>query len=535
MRVFLVLLFAIAFAHCARQTQPGGGPKDNTPPELVSSNPTNGEKNFHGNTIELTFDEYVKLKDPKEEILVTPSFGANTKYVVKKNRVSIIPENKWLDSTTYSIAFREGIQDINEGNPTEDLHLAFSTGPTIDSLKLYGTISEVFNEKVPEKITIGLFQSDTFDIFKHKPFLFSKSDKKGKFTISNLKAGKYTVYAFDDKNKNQKVDSKSERFGFSAKEINLPQFKDSIHIDLVHLDTRPPRITSVRNANTASIIRLNKAVDRVKLSAEIPVTYTFGDTKSEVIVYKDFDKEDSLKINIYATDSLLQKIDTAVYVKYTDNKLIDEKFKIADWQLNYEPTTNSLTAETTLNKLLLSINFDSLYIQIDTINFQSIKPEEITFDTLRKAITLKTTLKINSNEKIPSPVLLFGKGAFVSINKDSSKSQDIKIKIPKAEKTGTLSIEINTSELHFEVHLSTSKNNIIKSVRDKKKITFTYLEPAEYRISIIVDANNNGKWDPGNFYLRQEPEKVILYKTLENKYTFPIRANWELGPLVITF
>src|SRR6185369_13611194 len=203
---------------------------------------------------------------PKEEILITPSPGTNTKFTAKKNKVVITPEKKLKDSTTYSIAFREGIQDINESNPTDDLHLAFSTGPIIDSLKIFGSVSEVFKDQVPEKIMVGLYQSDTFDIFQHKPPLFSKSDKAGKFVISNLKAGKYFIYAFDDKNKNQKVDSKSERFGFLAKEINLPQDKDTLQIRLFHVDTRQIRLTSIRNTSTISIIRFNKTVDSLNLT-----------------------------------------------------------------------------------------------------------------------------------------------------------------------------------------------------------------------------------------------------------------------------
>jgi len=92
-----------------------------------------------------------------------------------------------------------------------------------------------------------------------------------------------------------------------------------------------------------------------------------------------------------------------------------------------------------LNKLLLSINYDSIYIQIDTVNFQSIGPQEITVDTLRKTVALKTTLKINSKDKIPNPVLLLGKGALVSINSDSSKSQDLKSTYPRL-KTPALSL-----------------------------------------------------------------------------------------------
>ena len=536
MRIILPILAILVFIKCARQTQPNGGPKDTDPPQLLSSTPTNEEKNFHGNTIELTFDEYVKLKDPKEEIIITPSPGQNTKFLVKKTRVIITPEKKFSDSTTYSIAFREGIQDINEGNPTEDLHLAFSTGPTIDSLKILGSVSEVFKDQAPEKITIGLYQSDTFDIFQHKPPLFSKSDKNGKFAISNLKAGKYFIYAFDDKNKNQKVDSRSERFGFLAKEINLPQDKDTVQIQLVHLDTRKLRLSSIRNASTLSIIRFNKPVDSVHLtSTKIPIIYTYGDNKSEVVVYKYFDKADSLKINVFAKDSLEQKQDTSVYAKFTDNKIVEEKFKLSAWTTNYDLPTSQLKGEATCNKLLSSINFDSIYIQIDTANFQPINPKEISIDTLHKIIKLTTTLSINTKEKIPNPVLLFGKGAFVSIDNDSSKAQEIKIQIPKTETTGTVSVEIKTKEPHFEVRLMNSTGAIVKSFRDLKKFTFAYIPPAEYKISIVIDSNNNNRWDPGNFFKKQEPEKVVLYKTIDNKTSFPVRANWELGPLVITF
>ena len=552
MRAFIVILVILIFTQCARQTQPNGGPKDTSPPELLSSNPSNGEKNFRGTSLELTFNEYVKLKDPKEEILITPSLGTNTRFTAKKNKVIITPENKWIDSTTYSIAFRDGIQDINESNPTDDLHLAFSTGPIIDSLTIHGSISEIFKDQIPEKITIGLYQSDTFDIFKHKPLLFSKSDKAGNFSIRNLKAGKYFIYAFDDKNKNQKVDSKTERFGFSAKQINLMQNTDSLEVKkdslnvqkdtllirIFHLDTRPIKLTSIRNTSTVSIMRFNKLLDSLRMTSEsAPIIYTFGDNKSEVILYKEnFDKTDSIKINIYATDSLHQQLDTTAYAKFTDTKIIPEKFKLSAWNLKYDLATNSIVAKASYNKLLLTLNYDSIYIQIDTVTFQQITPKEITVDTLYKTVQLKTKLKINPKAKNPTPILLFGKGAFVSIDNDSSKSQDLKIQIPKIESTGIVSVELKTKEPHFEVLLTTASNNsLVSSFRDKTKYTFSYLEPGEYKITILVDSNNNKRWDPGDFYKKEEPERVILYKTLEKKDSFPIRANWELGPLVITF
>jgi len=219
--VIQAAIFYLMLVACASQTTPTGGPQDEIPPVLMSSNPKNGQRNFKGKTLELNFDEDVKLKDPKEEILITPSPGKNIKFTSKKNKIIIEPEEDWKDSTTYSLSFREGIQDLTEGNPAENLRLAFSTGNEIDSLSINGSVHETFSEKIPEKITVALYQSDTFDIFNHTPTYFTKSDKKGKFSIQNLKAGIYYIYAFNDKNKNLKIESKTEKFGYLTNPIDV--------------------------------------------------------------------------------------------------------------------------------------------------------------------------------------------------------------------------------------------------------------------------------------------------------------------------
>ena len=80
---------------------------------LVSSIPTNNQRNFTGKSIELTFNEDIKLKDPKEEILIVPSVGKKTLFTVKKRKLIIEPELDWQPNTTYSFNFRDGVQDIN--------------------------------------------------------------------------------------------------------------------------------------------------------------------------------------------------------------------------------------------------------------------------------------------------------------------------------------------------------------------------------------------------------------------------------------
>jgi hypothetical protein len=321
-----------------------------------------------------------------------------------------------------------------------------------------------------------------------------------------------------------------------SKPIELTKNQDSIHIDLIKVDSRPIKITSVRNTNSISMIRFNKPLSKINLQGDnSKFIYSYGDNQAEVIVYKDFNKEDSLQINISASDSVQQELDTAVYVKYTQNKKIDENFKLSDWQIDFNPETKILEAKSIFNKLPLSANYDSIYIQIDTSNFQLIKPQELKFDTLYKILKITAQIKIEEKENPLNPVMVFGKGAFISIDNDSSKSKEVKINLPKLKDTGTLSVEVNTSEKHYEIRLLDATGKLVKSMRDQKKYSFKYLKPAEYHINVIVDTNNNGIWDTGIYYKKLQPEKVVLYKNSENKYSFPIRANWEVGPLMITF
>jgi uncharacterized protein (DUF2141 family) len=48
------------------------------------------------------------------------------------------------------------------------------------------------------------------------------------------------------------------------------------------------------------------------------------------------------------------------------------------------------------------------------------------------------------------------------------------------------------------------------------------ITPGEYEIRILFDDNNNGKWDPGNYTEKRQPEKAI---TLKDKLA--IKANWD--------
>jgi len=541
MKKSIYLIFVMIAAGCANVSMPTGGKRDEIPPTLESSTPASNELDVSSKTLVFNFSEDIKLKDPKEEILIVPSLGKNTLFTVKKQKLIITPELELLAKTTYSINFRDGVQDITEGNPAENLRLAFSTGPTIDSLSINGTVKDTFNERVPTKITIGIYQSDTFDIFKHTPTYFTKSNLEGKFSIQNLKDATYYIYAFEDKNKNLKVDSKTEKFGYLLRSIEPAKSKDSLTIAMSNVDSRPLAITSIKHTEKNSRLRFNKQLDSLSVLGleKKESIYSYGIDRSELIFYNAFPKEDSIKVSVFAKDSVGHMLDTILFLKHGDLKTAEETFRTKEIEQQYHIGLNKFSYRLGFNKPIAILNYDSIYIQYDSLNSKKLDPKHITIDTLRNEISFESVIDLvkpkKDKKKASIPKFTLGKGAIISIAQDSSKRVVRNIEITEEEDLGTVTVKVESTSKNYVIQMITTENKVIQSMRNVKEYTFKNLPPIEYKIRIIVDENRNGKWDIGSFSKRTESERIVFYKSEEGKYSFPLRANWEVGPLLIKF
>lgn len=551
-----LLLYALFVLACARQTTPTGGPKDSIPPTLINSVPQQGQVNFKGNSITLTFSEAVILNNPREQLIVTPDLGKDVDARAKKNQIILsIPEDL-QDNTTYSINFREAVQDITEKNPAEMLKLAFSTGNYIDSLIIEGSVSDLLTATEAKDATVALCESDTFDIFKHRPKYFTKSNSKGIFKIENLKPGNYFIYAFEDKNKNLVVDSKSEAYGFLSDYITLDKNIDDVKIRLIHLDSRPLKLTSARPYGTYYNIKTSKNLTDFKITTpeEETIISSFAEDFANIRIYNTFKNKDSLAIHFTGNDSVNNKIDTTLYAKFIQRDVRSEKFDVAVKNFNVIASKGIIQGELQFSKPLLSFNFDSIFFRIDSLQKISFTSDNIRWDSLRnqlfltKAFAKELLPKEGSEAKKPAPFRTVGKqktktsisnqfylgnAAFISIELDSSKNMVNNYVPAKLEDTAILLIEVQTKAQHFFVQLLTKDYQVITSRRNSKKFNFEDLKPGDYQIRLIIDENNDGKWSPGNFYKNQEPENVLFYRNEKAVKLINLKANWELGPLLI--
>ena len=67
-----IAIISFVFINCANRGRPEGGPKDEAPPIITKSEPENFSINFTGNEIRIYFDEFIKVKNLQQQLIISP-------------------------------------------------------------------------------------------------------------------------------------------------------------------------------------------------------------------------------------------------------------------------------------------------------------------------------------------------------------------------------------------------------------------------------------------------------------------------------
>jgi hypothetical protein len=84
---------------------------------------------------------------------------------------------------------------------------------------------------------------------------------------------------------------------------------------------------------------------------------------------------------------------------------------------------------------------------------------------------------------------------------------------------------------NYIVQLLNNKNVAVRQSRisENTSLTYTFLEPGEYRLKMVYDKNNNGQWDTGHYLKRFPAEKISYFnKTIEVRGNWELEESWEL-------
>ena len=240
-KLLYICCIALAMIGCARMGSPDGGWYDDDPPKVVSCIPEDQATNISTKKITILFDEYIKLTDATNKVIVSPpqlevpEIRATGKKIVVELQDSLMP------NTTYTIDFSDAISDNNENNPMGSYTYSFSTGERIDTFEVSGYVLDASNLEPIKGIMVGLYNDLADSAFQTKPMLrVSRTDSRGHFVVKGVAPGTYRAYALQDMDGDFRFSQKSEMIGYNHLTFepgSKPDtrtdtiWRDSLHID----------------------------------------------------------------------------------------------------------------------------------------------------------------------------------------------------------------------------------------------------------------------------------------------------------------
>ena len=517
---FIFILLTLTLIGCAKRGYITGGLKDTIAPVLKASFPKNLSVNFKGKEINLTFDEYVKLKNLNKQLIVSPPMKYNPEVspMTPSKIINIKIKDTLQENTTYSFNFGQSIEDNNEGNPYNQFKYIFSTGSYIDSLKVGGTIKDALNKKEDSFVSVMLYEvnskfTDSI-VYKSVPrYITNTLDSLKTFKIENVKAGKYLLVAMKDANSNNKFNPKDDKIGFRKQLVTLPTdsvFELKLFKEVLPFKTVKPFPT------TGNKLLLgyegnpkNMKVVLKKGNEIIPTIVTQMPFKDSVQVWYKPIKADSLSL----------AVSNGNYNKWYTFKKTEQKKDT----LNFSPKTSLSLSKLDLFTIYSSrplVKFDETKIKVTDKDSVNVKfstsyddySQELKFDIPKEPLQ---TYKFHL---LP--------GALTDYLNQKNDTLSYKVTTKNASDYGNLRVNLsNVKQFPVLVQLTNEKGDVIASEYSKKatSIDFMFLEPSKYTLRVIYDANGNKEWDSGNFLERRQPEEVIYFPK-----EIDVRSNWDV-------
>lgn len=342
------LLFAIALISCATVEAPSGGPEDKLPPRVAGVYPAPNSTNLPNELlVKVKFDEWINPSISRSAITISPPLEKKIRTEVDGDELEISSRAILDENTTYTLSIGSALKDLHGNALAEPFQLSFSTGPTIDSLKIVGRVmvtEEMFKAKQYPSIAlypIGperehrnylkkyrdslLVGPDTFPRFtKEIPLFVTQSDSNGFFKLIGLRSGRYELLTFWDKNGNRRLELSEEDAGVYGEIFLDSLWNDSLWLPLMSMDTSLIELDSIKQSGSSivqAIFSKNVILDSLqncfaysgKDTLFPEAVFAYAKTGVPSFYFKNALKADSIYTFkcAFAVDSLGHVLDTA--------------------------------------------------------------------------------------------------------------------------------------------------------------------------------------------------------------------------------
>lgn len=570
------ILGSVMFSHsCANTTTPpSGGPKDTIPPVITKLKPTAGNINVptHKTKLELTFDEYVVVKDPKS-LYLSPPLEKAPKFKIQNKSVVVYFESDLDSNKTYTLDVTNAIADNNEGNMFPGYTLVFSTGDRIDSMMVTGTVQDC-NTLQPIKGATVMLYKDHADsaVFLKRPDAAVKTDDWGYFCLRNIQDTIYRMYALIDENNNNKYDPETEKIAFidslvqpvikvndTLPELGKYDMKDTLcclarksEYELNIFKEKPSKQMIV---NKERIGERTAYITFMAPYAQIDSIWIKGVSSDKLITQFNLE-QDSLEI--WVNDPRKQPDTLFLNVNYlkTDTlgvlnpfleeiKLVKPKTlpgKTAKKDIKKEDTTAVFTIDAKPENIeqygfVIEFKYPVVETAFDSLSFRYLNPRQ---QESKGAYTVtQDSLNLRKYVVRPKDKLLPGYEYFLKvphrrfkdINGFYNDSTEVKVSLPNDDKLSTMILKMGSVNNKYIVDLLDEKRtNVLRSyiIDSDQDLIFPYLKAGKYSVRITEDVNRNGLVDTGILLEHKQPEKVRFYKLEDGTFLIDIPEMVEI-------
>ena len=567
----------VIISSCANQGMPTGGPKDTIPPVLVGTHPRFKALNYKGNEVRLTFDEFIIPDQVSEMLVVSPPLEKRPT-ILTKSKTLILRFNEDLrDSVTYSLDFKNSIVDNNERNPLENLRFSFSTFNQLDTLRVAGKVIKSFNLE-PIENTLVLLHKNLHDsaVYTIQPDYVAKTDEDGMYLFDNIAEGKYHIFSFNDLNNDMRYKEGAEEIAFHdtlvvpsahyhAETDTVATGADSLLIaGHIHFLPGPIYLRQFTEKIFEQYLKTSRRDSRFQLTVVFnePVSDTFNIQLIDTIVPDWYIQEpnqkfDSLtlwiadttlaakenirmEISYYQFDSINQiflKKDTVEMQFAEKEEDTRRRRRPKDEEEEGPPPVPQFNWTTNLNPSGFDLNNDVVIVSPQPVKY--IDPSAfkiyLTDDTLKKPLLFQfaqdtlawRTYRLSYNwESETSYTLEIDSAASENIYGITSKILKSTFKTRPEDYYGAINLELTGVEGQAIVQLleNSDDEKIIqeKIVTENQTVIFNFLAPEKYRIKVVYDENENGRWDTGSYQDYIQPERVAYINEV-----IKVRSNWD--------
>jgi hypothetical protein len=567
----------VIISSCANQGMPTGGPKDTIPPVLVGTHPRYKALNYKGNEVRLTFDEFIIPDQVSEMLVVSPPLEKRPT-ILTKSKTLILRFNEDLrDSVTYSLDFKNSIVDNNERNPLENLRFSFSTFNQLDTLRVAGKVIKSFNLE-PIENTLVLLHKNLHDsaVYAIQPDYVAKTDEDGMYLFDNIAEGKYHIFSFNDLNNDMRYNEGAEEIAFHdtlvvpsahyhAETDTVATGADSLLIaGHIHFLPGPIYLRQFTEKIFEQYLKTSRRDSRFQLTVVFnePVSDTFNIQLIDTIVPDWYIQEtnqkfDSLtlwiadttlaakenirmEISYYQFDSINQiflKKDTVEMQFAEKEEDTRRRRRPKDEEEEGPPPVPQFNWTTNLNPSGFDLNNDVVIVSPQPVKY--IDPSAfkiyLTDDTLKKPLLFQfaqdtlawRTYRLSYNwESETSYTLEIDSAACENIYGITSKILKSTFKTRPEDYYGAINLELTGVEGQAIVQLleNSDDEKIIqeKIVTENQTVVFDFLAPEKYRIKVVYDENENGRWDTGSYQDYIQPERVAYINEV-----IKVRSNWD--------